>query len=237
MLFVYSYYSDPAPVVYSALTGEQKNIQLEDGSRVFLNANSDIQVFFDKKQRLIQLNSGQAVFEVASDIGRPFVVLTQYQKVVSDLAQFDVNNYQEDHLEVTVVEGEVRVDSITLLAGALTVSDSNESYQITASQMLLAETGAEPLIFPVNAQRRTSWLRGKLYFENEPLKNVIAQVNRHIETPINLASPALGDLLISGQFNLGDLSHFTAGLSKQLPWLDMKIQSGFITLSEKSCSR
>lgn len=105
-LFVwYAAYRAPA---YTTEIGEQRSIVLEDGSSVELNSRSRIKVRFTATQRSVDLLEGQALFTVAKNPARPFVVATGDTHVRAVGTQFDVYRKRTGTV-VTVVEGRVAV--------------------------------------------------------------------------------------------------------------------------------
>jgi transmembrane sensor len=93
---------------YSTEIGEQRSVTLADGSTVNLNARSRIRIRFSEKERNVELMEGQALFDVAKDKARPFVVRTDGTLVRAVGTQFDVNRKMSG-TTVTVVEGRVAV--------------------------------------------------------------------------------------------------------------------------------
>jgi transmembrane sensor len=98
-----------APVFATAL-GEQRSIQFEDGSTVELNSRSKIRVKYSKRERDVELVEGQALFHVAHDASRPFIVAVGATRVRAVGTQFDVYKKSSGTV-VTVVEGRVAVYS------------------------------------------------------------------------------------------------------------------------------
>jgi len=99
--------------VYSTDIGEQRSIRLDDGSIVELNARSKIRVALHERQRDVELVEGQALFRVAKDHARPFIVHSGNTNVLAVGTQFDVYMHHGD-TTVTVVEGRVAVFPATL---------------------------------------------------------------------------------------------------------------------------
>jgi transmembrane sensor len=121
--------------IYATALGEQRSIQFEDGSTVELNSHSKIRVKYSKQERDVELLEGQALFHVAHDVSRPFIVAVGATRVRAVGTQFDVYK-KSNGTVVTVVEGRVAVYS--------------------APQGLLSESsGAVPML-PVPAQAPAS---------------------------------------------------------------------------------
>ncbi len=99
--------------VYTTDIGEQRSIQLKDGSTVELNARSKIRVALHEHERDVELIGGQALFRVAKDHTRPFIVHSGETNVLAVGTQFDVYKHRGG-TTVTVVEGRVAIYPSTL---------------------------------------------------------------------------------------------------------------------------
>jgi transmembrane sensor len=97
-----------ASPIYATALGEQRSIQFEDGSTVELNSRSKIRVRYSNKSRDVDLLEGQALFHVAHDTSRPFIVAAGATRVRAVGTQFDVYRKSTGTI-VTVVEGQVAV--------------------------------------------------------------------------------------------------------------------------------
>jgi transmembrane sensor len=106
--------------LYNTDIGERRSITLADGSTVDLNARSKLRVEFSNNERRVELLDGQALFQVAKDHSRPFIVASGEATVRAVGTQFDVNR-KSGSTTVTVLEGRVAVYS-TAHAGSNTGS-------------------------------------------------------------------------------------------------------------------
>jgi transmembrane sensor len=98
----------PQRGLYTTDTAEQRTVTLEDGSRIELNARSRLRVTYSKSSRTVELYDGQALFQVAKDAARPFLVKSGEATVRAVGTQFDVHR-KDDNTTVTVLEGRVAV--------------------------------------------------------------------------------------------------------------------------------
>ena len=98
--------------------GEIKAQQLEDGSRLTLNANSDVEITYSRRQRLIKLKRGEVIFDVAPDANRPFIVDSGQAKVTVLGTRFAVNNFST-FVRVSVDHGRVKIEPQGESANAL----------------------------------------------------------------------------------------------------------------------
>jgi transmembrane sensor len=202
----------PAPDGITALHfetrhGEQLSRRLADNSVLHLNTDSAVTIRYGKTERLVMLISGQADFEVAHEPDRAFRVIAGSAEVVDLGTKFDVR-LEQDSTVVTVVEGRVAVGPWN--------SSQNHSpryVRLSADQQIRMSEGEWPATpIAVDAQSATAWLRREIVFDHEPLERVAAEYNRYTQKPIEIATPALSNLLISGVFATDDTEAFIAFL-------------------------
>jgi transmembrane sensor len=172
-----------------------------------LNTDSAVSVRYSKSERLLTLMSGQAEIEVNHEANRAFRVHTRSADIIDIGTQFDVR-LERGSTVVTVVEGRVAVGP----------QNSSPNYAVrsialTANQQLRVAEGEWPATpVAVDAERTTSWLHRQIAFDHEPLERVAAEYNRYISKPIEIATPALRTLRISGVFATDDSDAFIAFL-------------------------
>jgi transmembrane sensor len=93
---------------YATGIGERRLITLKDGSTIDLNSRSKVRVSFSDRERDVEFLEGQALFSVARDASRPFIVSVGKTAVRAVGTQFDVYR-RSSGTTVTVVEGRVAV--------------------------------------------------------------------------------------------------------------------------------
>jgi transmembrane sensor len=195
--------------------GEQLSRRLADNSILHLNTDSAVTVRYGKDERLVILTSGQADFEVAHESDRAFRVIAGLAEVVDLGTKFDVR-LEHDSTVVTVVEGRVAVGPSPNLGTLGTNSSQNHPprfVQLSADQQIRMTEGEWPATpASVDSQRSTAWLRREIVFDHEPLEQVVAEYNRYTAKPIEIATPALRNLQISGVFATDDTDAFVAFL-------------------------
>lgn len=176
-----------------AQNGQRESIELPDGSRVQLNSGSEIQFYknFADSARAVRL-SGEAYFEVYHD-NRPFYVNTGNAQVRVLGTKFGVRA-RDEQTQVTVREG--RVSLRGLRAAPAT------AIQLTANQTSVCQQQNPPTPpKTIDADQALSWLEGKITFDQTPLTEVIAELERVYNVTIELANPALGQNTITGSFH------------------------------------
>jgi transmembrane sensor len=187
--------------------GEQLTQRLADNSVLHLNTDSAVSVRYSKSERLVTLMSGQAEIEVTHEANRAFRVHTRSADIIDIGTQFDVR-LEQGSTVVTVVEGRV----------AVRPQNSSPNYavrsiELTANQQLRVAEGEWPATpVAVDTERTTSWLHRQIAFDHEPLERVAAEYNRYTSKPIEIATPALRTLRISGVFATDDTDAFIAFL-------------------------
>jgi transmembrane sensor len=187
--------------------GEQLARRLADNSVVHLNTDSAVTIRYGKTERLVLLKSGEADFEIAHEPDRAFRVIAGSAEVVDLGTKFDVR-LERDSTVVTVVEGRVAVG-----ASNSSQNHSPQFVQLSADQQIRVTAGEGPTMpVAVDAQRTTAWLHRQIAFDHEPLEQVAAEYNRYTSKPIEIATPALRNLQISGVFATDDPEAFIAFL-------------------------
>jgi transmembrane sensor len=200
-----TFYRSPT---YATETGEQRSITLEDGSSVTLNSRSRIKLKFTAGERALELIEGQALFKVAKDSARPFVVSTGDTRVRAVGTQFDVYRKRTGTV-VTVIEGRVAVArnlEITMLAPAPPASlkgglgaGPGELLVAAGEQTIVTEAAAEPAK-AANVANVTAWTDKRLVFDSTPLREVVEEFNRYNRQQLVIRDPELYDFHISGVF-------------------------------------
>jgi transmembrane sensor len=188
---------------------------LADNSILHLNTDSAVTIRYGKNERLVLLTSGQADFDVAHEPDRVFRVIAGSAEVVDLGTKFDVR-LQHHSTVVTVVEGRVAVGPSPILGRLGANSGQNHPppfVQLGADQQISVTEGEWPATpVAVDAERTTAWLRREIVFDHEPLERVAAEYNRYTAKPIEIATPALRNLQISGVFATDDTEAFIAFL-------------------------
>lgn len=204
---------------YRTAVGEQSTIALEDGTRVRLDTDSQISVRYTGQRRSIGLQRGQAFFDVVHQADRPLDV-TVGQTVIRDLGtRFDVRR-DDGSVRITVVEGTVAVGP-----GA-----KPPSWTLSAGQEMVAGARVQAP-HPVDTAKAVGWTTGRLTFEEKPLAEVIAEMNRYGQHRLILDDAAVGAVKVNGAFDSVDTTAFVSAITR-LYDLSAKVQpDGSIRLS------
>ncbi|MCY1435382.1 Protein FecR [compost metagenome] len=201
---------------YATRIGERRSIELADGSRVWLNSGSALSVDFSTGERRLALHAGEALFEVAKDPQRPFIVRAGDTEVMAVGTRFDVDS-RGGQTRVDVTEGVVQVSKA-----------ASQPLRLSAGQRLsLDERTPEPAaVQPLDLDSASAWQRGKLIFNQRPLGDVLAELERYLPESILLTDDALRAHKVSGVFDLDDPAALLKTLERlqpvtvtRLPWL------------------
>lgn len=202
-----------APVRYSTEVGRHREIALTDGSQVFLNTDSAVSVRMSSTRRDVTLVRGEAFFDVASDPHRPFVVTTDEESVRAVGTAFLVRLH-EDGLAVTVREGRVDVRRTSA------VGDASASSRLLLAGERYERRGRSETVQVMSDYdigRSLAWREGILWFEGEPLRQVLDEVSRHTGVAFVLSDPELGDVAITAYVRADNLDTLAARIEAAYP--------------------
>jgi transmembrane sensor len=203
----------PAATVFNALStprGGQYQLQLPDGTRVWLNAASTIRypTAFTEAERMVEVR-GEAYFEVAKDKAHPFIVSTNKQSIKVLGTHFNISAYDDEKTTTT-----------TLLEGSVEVKPIRGNTAKTLRPGDEATLGAAGLVIQqVDAEEAVAWKNGYFRFDDEPLESILKRVARWYDVGFEYRDPELRTVALSGLTNrYADVSDLleTLELSKQV---------------------
>jgi transmembrane sensor len=228
--------------IYSTRAGERRVVTLNDGSEISLDSRSEVRVRYSAHFRELTLVKGQARFDVAHDIDRPFTVTADGHEVVATGTAFNVDLLGSDLL-VTLIEGHVVVrrwdtqlnaDRAGPPAGSSVDPRLSSRIVLDAGEQLVISPRAAPLVTRVNVERATAWQTGQLVFEDEPLSAVVARVSRYGAHPLVIGDEQTSNLRISGVFHEGDIVGFVTTITSYLPVRAQQGRDGSVHLSARN---
>lgn len=186
----------PATQAYATVKGEHRSVRLADGSTIDLNAGSKLSVVLGAHERRVTMSEGEAVFDVAHDAARPFLIAVGDRTVRVVGTRFDVRR-RDGKLSVAVERGQVEVDPAEGAAG--------RAFRLHPGQRLdHVEGGPDVKLSAVDPAQVASWKTGRLIFRDQPLADVVADLNQQFSNPIVLEDAALGATRVSGVLVLDD---------------------------------
>ncbi|MFC4312347.1 FecR family protein [Steroidobacter flavus] len=192
--------------VYRTGIGEQRTLRLADGSTVELNARSAIRVKLSTGERRVVLLEGQALFKVAKDPQRPFVVDGGRAQVRAVGTEFDVYR-KPDRTTVTVVEGRVAVWQTTprwQVLGQDTADAQPKQFMLAAGEQLAVAPKQLKKHEDVDVAASTAWTQNRLVFEDTPLSDVADEFNRYNNQRLVIVDAELQRVGISGRYSSTD---------------------------------
>jgi transmembrane sensor len=202
---------NPDGAVYQTAVGERSTITLPDGSVATLNTDTIVRVAFTDRTRAIRLVRGQALFEVAHNKTRPFEVHAGDRTVTAVGTVFDVR-LDGDEVKVALVEGVVRVRARPAAA-----AQPAPQVTMTAGEVLEAHAAEPMVVRGLNAERETSWRTGVVVFDETPLAEAAAELNRYSKDQLFVADPSIAQMHVTGVFKTGDLVRFARTVEEILP--------------------
>jgi transmembrane sensor len=221
------------PDVYSTRAGERRVVTLADGSQVALDSRSEVKVRYSADARELNLTRGQARFDVAHDIERPFSVTARAHKVIATGTSFNVDLFGPTLL-VTLIEGHVVVSSSApMFSQPANIDSQIDRIVLDAGEQVVFTPKAPPSVAHVNLGQATAWENGEVVFENDPLPIVVARINRYARHEVVIADTQTSELRISGVFHTGDIDGFVSTIAAYLPVRADKSADGTTRLTHR----
>jgi transmembrane sensor len=212
---------------FATAIGERRTIELADGSSVTLNTGSAIQVAFTTQKRFIGLLRGQALFTVAKDHNRPFVVQAGDREVTALGTVFQVR-LDPNLTQVTLVEGKVVVDQIVNEAGKGRAGVAPTV--LYPGHELSVGLGIKQLLKRVDVDRQLLWREGFVEFDDVPLSTAVEEMNRYSSHLIIFRDPQIAKLRVSGIFRTGSPERFASIVAEVLPVSSRRLKDGHMEL-------
>jgi transmembrane sensor len=229
-----TWYLWPAGPVYQTPVGGTASVPMQDGSKVTLNTNTRIQVALTERERGVQLEHGEAFFEVAKDPTRPFVVSAGGKRIIAVGTKFSVER-EADEVRVVVSEGTVRIENSAASRAVNSVRSSDGGANKAGTARLEGETQAagdenlagEGVMVSAGAVARAqggsvlvqerplseiiddlSWRSGYLVFHDVPLTEAVAEFNRYNMRKIEIDDSTVASIKVSGKFRSTNFEAF-----------------------------
>ena len=191
--------------------GERREMTLADGSVVDLAPESELVVRYRSRERLIALNHGEALFHVARNPGRPFIVQAALTSVRAVGTVFNVERGDQG-VSVTVVEGRVAVSQQMAPHAAHSTAESAASALSLGAdeQVSISPAGRATAVRKVRSEAEVSWASGQLVFEDTTVAEIAHRFNLYNRTQIQVLDADLAARRISGVFRASDPGSFVA---------------------------
>jgi transmembrane sensor len=213
---------------YETRIGETAVVPLSDGSIVTLNTDSKVLVRYSQAKREITLVRGEALFDVAKNKQRPFVVVARDMHVRAVGTSFSVRMLANRPLEVLVREGvvEVKRPSVPVAAPVLVQANMRAVAPIDAPIVITRET-------PAKVERDLAWRMGRLAFDDEMLASASQEFARYSTTRIVIDDPAVARRTVTGLFVSNDPVGFARAVAISLD-LRAEVRQNEVRLMRRS---
>ncbi|MGE5567201.1 MAG: FecR family protein [Parcubacteria group bacterium] len=226
----------PAPLIltggeqtFRTGVGQTATVRLQDGSLITLDTDSVVRAKETDHRRMLWLAKGQAFFKVAHDKSRPFTVAAGDKLVTATGTAFSVR-LDRKAVEVTLVEGHVRVEE-TAPDVALPSKKPRftEATEMQAGSKLVAAQDRNWTLDKVDSKKAVSWMDGELIFEDRPLVEAAAELNRYSSKKIVIRDPVIANSPIVSVVKAGDVEGFvrvvtTAGFARVVSDNDREVE-------------
>ncbi len=200
---------------YTTAVGEQRTVQLNDGSVLYLNTDSRVRVHFSEEQRTVQLLKGEALLNVAQESARPFQVTSPTAVVQVVGTQFNIRN-RPGNTVVSVLEGRVRVAGRNGTHGVASTAPADQLAG-AGEEVSVAGDGRIVKHRPQDIAQSITWRERRLVFRAARLEEVVAEINRYSPRRFYIEGESARNTRLTASFNVDDpqsLANFLQRYSK-----------------------
>lgn len=212
--------------IVATAIGEQRSLALDDGSVIDLNTQTAIRLHLDAGERRVDLLKGEALFEIARQRGRRFVVKAGLTEVHVLGTKFNMHRQDDRTATVTVLEGRVLVkhadgagfaeptltnvpslppEAAPASVASVAIAKERASIELTEGQQAhidMVESTIEQT--STNPRNVVAWMDRRMIFEDASLAEVVAEFNRYNTRRLRVDDPALSRLRLNGVFQPHD---------------------------------
>lgn len=192
--------------------GQTKLASLPDGSSIVLNTDSHVAVHYSLFARDITLDRGEALFDVAKNKHRPFVVKAADIETRAVGTSFAVSNLANRPLKVTVREGVVEISSPRM----------SNAISVTAGQRAVAQADGEVVLEQGQVTHDLDWLEGRIFFRHQTLASAAKEFERYSKMRIVFDDPAVAGKTITGTYVATDPAGFAKAVAM---FLDLQVET------------
>ncbi len=189
-------------------SAERREVTLPDGTLVRLSPQTTLELHYTKHTRSVLLAKGDALFRVAKDPDKPFLVLTDHTRVRAVGTAFGVE-HNGDSVIVTVEEGRVAV--LHAVAQAVPTNPPTPDTEVSLGanqQIVVPHAGPVGVVRVVDSRRELAWADGRLIFDQDSMAEVVQRFNRFNRVQMQLVDPKLAAKRVSAVFNASDPEAF-----------------------------
>lgn len=220
---------------YHTQTGELLEVSLSDGSRILLDTNSAVSVDYDDNDRRIRLHHGQVRFTVARESTRPFDVVVNGLKVRTLGTIFQIAHTDDLSVKVAVQE-----HAVAASLESVKIAHSSKKMgvvTIQTGQQLIYQSGSslsQPEDIPLD--RITAWQQQRLVINDQPLNDLITELERYRNGRILIPDEKLKSMHITGVFSLDNPEGVLESVCQILNLQKTRLGPWWVVLHQKSTS-
>ena len=216
--------------IITAAKGKRSVVTLEDGTRIWLNADSHIAYrtnFLKESTREVYLD-GEAFFDVTEDKKKPFIVHTSALAIKVLGTAFNVKSFSADAtIETTLVRGKVQIDTRTNDNDIILLPNQQAVYVKDSKQVILENQ--------VVAQDYASWKSGKLYFKDETFRAITQELERWYDVKIHVENERSWECRFSAQIDNKSIEEVLELFKTSGPSLEYKVEGNEIFITGDFC--
>lgn len=205
--------------------GEIAYQTLDDGSKLVLNASTQVDVAYYRDRRTVTVRQGEVIFEVTRDASRPFVVDSGHAKVTVLGTRFAVNHLGA-LVRVSVDHGRVRVES----QPAADAASEFAPLILQDGEVAEVAAGLAPQRMQRSAQDAFMFVKGTIVFSEAGLEEIAHTLSRHRKTPVVALPSGARQPKVTALVQSGDVEKFLTVLPKIAP-VSVRQQAGTTQLS------
>lgn len=207
---------------HGTAVGERRTISLEDGSTVELAGASSLSVDFAAGARRVVLHDGEAFFKVSRDAARPFIVEAAAGRTQALGTAFDIK-LQGDAVSVAVVEHSVQVSV-----------EGRGHVVVEAGQQVRYGRQRLGAVRDADLRQVEAWRRDRLVFQEAPLGEVIADLERYRGGRIVVTDSRLRDIPVTAVFDAGQADAALDTIASSLPIRMRRLTGLLVVLSPRA---
>jgi len=212
------------PGQYQTRVGELRMLELDDHSRIAIDAASKLAVHYSDNVRVVHLLEGQAEFSVARDPARPFEVQVGDRTIIALGTDFSVD-YTDREIRVTMLDGKVLVTAAPPDSGSAHnararggVAPTENDIELAAGESLSVDhNGRTTVVADADVQAATAWRQGKVILRATTLEEAVQRMNHYSRVKLTIGDASLASEHISGVFEAGNTLGFIDDVGKVFP--------------------
>ena len=207
--------SDALGIRYATRAAQTRSVRLPDGTRVILGADTALSVALGPHHRTVVLKRGEAWFRVAHQPGWPFRVRAG-DGIITDLGTAFAVDRESRRIEVTVTEGRVEITLVPRRQAAFIHAPPLKPIRLHRGERYAYGPETAQIVRSIDPRLAIAWTHGELEFTDEPLRDVVENLNRYTSKPI-IISPAAGSLRVTTLIRVSEIPAWLNALGHVLP--------------------